>query len=366
MKCTSCGTALDSRATFCPNCGATVPDPFIGQLVSGRYEVHKRIAIGTFGSIYRGTEVVSGKAVALKIMHRELAEDASLVERFRREGDVLRKLLNPHVVATYELGEADGLPFIAMELLQGGTLLDLFRAGGALPWQRVFAIGIQVCAALSEAHDLGIVHRDLKPANIFVTSSDVVKVLDFGIAKILASSDLPKPTDLTIMGTAVGTLEYMAPEQLMGGRADVRTDIYTLGVVLYEMIAGRRPFNTAGLDLLTDQLSGPPPAPSTLVEVPAVVDQILLRCLHEDAEHRFQDVRQLSRAFDEAIAAHAPPPTPPAPRPIPQPRPMLQQPLTPAMIETEPVRRIAPSRLPLVVIALVVLAGAVAIALLAR
>ncbi|HSD85875.1 MAG TPA: serine/threonine-protein kinase [Kofleriaceae bacterium] len=366
MKCTSCGTALDSRATFCPNCGATVPDPFIGQVVSGRYDIARRIAIGTFGSIYRATDVATGKSVALKIMHRELASDASLVERFRREGGVLRKLLSPHVVATYELGEADGLLFIAMELLEGTTLLDLFRAGGRLPWQRVFQIGIQVCTALDEAHRLGIVHRDLKPANIFITSSDVVKVLDFGIAKILASSELPKPSDLTIMGTAVGTLEYMAPEQLMGGRADGRTDIYTLAVVLYEVIAGRRPFNTAGLDLLTDQLSGPPPAPSTLVAVPAVVDQILLRCLHEDADRRFQDVRELSRALDEAIAAHAEPTPPPAPRPIPQPRPAPQMPLTPAMIETEPVRRVSPSRLPIIVVALVVLAGTVAIALLAR
>ena len=149
MKCTSCAEDLDSRATFCPNCGATVPDPFIGIAIGGRYEATKRIAIGNFGSIYRGIDTVNGKEVALKIMHRELAADTNLVERFRREGVVLRKLLSPNVPATYELGETpDGLPFIAMELLEGESLLRLFQLHGKMPWQRVFKIARELCSAL--------------------------------------------------------------------------------------------------------------------------------------------------------------------------------------------------------------------------
>ena len=323
MTCRSCGTALDSRATFCPNCGATVPDPFIGTTISGRYQPTKRIAIGNFGSIYRAVELVSDRDVALKIMHRELSADVGLVERFRREGVVLRKLLNPHAVATYELGEThDGLPFIAMELLEGDTLLGEFRTRGPLAWDRMFGIAKQVCSALGEAHSLGIVHRDLKPANIYVTPNDVVKVLDFGIAKIMSNSQVSDPKELTVMGTAVGTLEYMAPEQLMGGRADGRTDIYTLGVVTYEMITGRRPFNSAGLDLLTEQLSSEPPPPSTILPVPPEVDAVLVKCLAQDADDRFATVADLVRALDETIARYpkAPPrPAPPGPIPLPYP-----------------------------------------------
>ncbi|HTL37226.1 MAG TPA: serine/threonine-protein kinase [Kofleriaceae bacterium] len=387
MKCTTCATELDSRATFCPNCGATVPDPLIGTTIGGRYEASKRIAIGSFGSIYRGTDTISGKEIALKIMHRELAGDSNLVERFRREGVVLRKLLSRNVPKTFELGEADGLPFIAMEMLYGETLLGMLRKNGPMPWKRMFRIGAQVCTALGEAHDLGIVHRDLKPANIFVTEpqdpkveGEVVKVLDFGIAKILSSSELANPRELTIMGTAVGTLEYMAPEQLMGGRADGRTDIYTLGVVMYEMIVGHRPFNVAGLELLTVQLTEPPPKPSEFVDVPPVVDEILLKCMHADIDERYQDVRLLQRAFDEIHAEDDFEPPVPTPRPpmasaarpatpampMMPPRPMVPLPLTPPMLQTEPVGKISPSKLPYVIVAVIVLAGIIAIALIAK
>ncbi len=340
MTCTQCSASLDSRATFCPTCGATVPDRFIGIEIAGRYVADRRIAIGGFGAIYRGQETISGRPIALKIMHRELAGDGNLVARFRREGTVLRKLLNVHAVATYEVGETgDGLPFIAMELLEGDTLLATFRNEGRLPWRRVFEIAKCICSALGEAHELGIVHRDLKPANVFLAAGDVVKVLDFGIAKILSNSEVSDPRELTIMGTAVGTLEYMAPEQLMGGRADPRTDLYTLGVVMYETITGRRPFNAAGLELLTEQLTTHPPPPSSITAVPSEVDAILLRCLAQDIEVRFTSAADLARSLDEAIAAHPWPPPPAVqdtwpplapPRPLPTTAPMLRRPPPPA------------------------------------
>jgi serine/threonine-protein kinase len=298
VSCTTCHTALDSRATFCPNCGATVPDPLLETVVAGSYRVEKRIAIGGFGSIYRATDVATGEPLALKIMHRELAGDEALLARFRREGAVLAALRDPHTVTTYEHGETtDGLPFIAMELLEGSTLLDLMREHDRLPWTRAFAIGAGVCSALAEAHAHGIVHRDLKPANIVITAGDGVKVLDFGIAMILSSSDAGDPRELTKMGTAVGTVEYMAPEQLMGGRADRRTDLYTLGAVLYEAICGRRPYSGVGLDQLTQQLAGPPPLPSALVGCPVGVDRVLLRCLHDDRDERFATASDLADAL---------------------------------------------------------------------
>ncbi|HEY5952107.1 MAG TPA: serine/threonine-protein kinase [Kofleriaceae bacterium] len=314
MNCPTCGTALDSRSTFCPTCGRSVDDPHVGQIIAGRYQVEKRIAIGGFGSIYRAEQLDADRQVALKVMHRELAADANLVARFRREGEVLLQLRDRHTVATYELGETpEGLPFIAMELLEGESLLRLFTLHGRMPWQRMFAIARGVCSALREAHALGIVHRDLKPGNIFVTTDEVAKVLDFGIAKIMATTEMPNPRELTVMGTAVGTLEYMAPEQLMGGKADGRTDIYTLGVLAYEMITGRRPFNVVGLELLTVQLTEQPAPPSSLIAVPALVDDVLLRCLQADSADRYADVQELARALDAAITTYVTGPFPRAP-----------------------------------------------------
>jgi serine/threonine-protein kinase len=309
VKCSSCGTALDSRATFCPNCGRTIDDPLVGSVVASRYQVEKRIAIGGFGSIYRAYQLNQDRHVALKIMHPELAADENLVARFLREGELLLKLRDRHTVHTYEMGETlEGLPFIAMELLEGETLLRLFHLHGRMPWHRVFAVARAICRALGEAHALGIIHRDLKPGNIFVTREGGVKVLDFGIAKILATSEMPNPQELTVMGTAVGTMEYMAPEQLMGGKADARTDIYTLGVLAYEMITGRRPYNQVGLDLLTAQLTDPPPLPSTHLPLPKVVDDVLVRCLAADSADRFRDVHDLSGALAAALASYEPPP----------------------------------------------------------
>jgi serine/threonine-protein kinase len=337
---------LDSRATFCPNCGATIPDPLLGTSVAGKYYVERRIAIGGFGSIYRGTET-SGRAIALKVMHRELADDASLVERFRREGRVLGSLRDRHTVATYEMGQtASGLPYIAMELLDGDTLLATTRAANRLPWARMFAIARGVCSALAEAHGLGVIHRDLKPANIFVVRGDVAKVLDFGIAKILSNSEMSDPNELTRMGTAVGSVDYMAPEQLMGGRAEPRSDLYTLGVVMYEAITGRRPYSAAGLALLTEQLSGPPQPPSALVDVTPEVDAIVMKCLAADVDDRYASAAELAAALDDAIAHFRPVPPPPLPIP-PAPAPMRPQ----------PVRRRSRGVLVAVILGLVIVAG---------
>lgn len=349
MNCTSCGTVLDSRATFCPNCGATVPDPFLGQSV-GPWTVEKRLAIGTFGSIYRASNA-AGEQVAVKLMHRELAADRNLVERFRQEGSVMKQLSSAHIVRTYDYGEHTGLPYIVMELLSGETVLDRLRINRPLPWHQAFAIGAGVCEALEVAHTVGVIHRDLKPGNIFVATGESVKVLDFGIAKILSNSSVGDPKELTIMGTAVGTIEYMAPEQLMGGRADARTDIYTLGVVLYEMVVGRRPYNAAGLELLTEQLTALPPKPSERHPgLPPVVDDVLMRCLAADVDDRYQNAREMRAALDAALQAM---PKVEPERVIEPPRPLPSD-FTP---DTWVVRKQnAPSRWPLVVIAVAIIA----------
>jgi serine/threonine-protein kinase len=359
VNCPGCSNDLDSRATFCPVCGRSVPDPFLGATIANRYLIERRIAIGTFGSIYRGVWVDRERPVALKIMHRELAADANLVARFRQEGEVLCKLKDRHTVETFEMGETpDGLPFIAMELLEGDSLLRLFHLHGRMPWQRVFGIVRALCSSLAEAHGLGIIHRDLKPGNIFLTTDDTVKVLDFGIAKIMSNSELGNPQELTVMGTAIGTVEYMAPEQLMGGKADGRTDIYTLGVLAYELICGNRPFNADGLELLTVQLTEEPTPPSRLLAtLPPIVDEILLRCLQHDSDRRYANVRELEIALDAARASQ--------PRMLPLPAPPMSTRI--AMIDDEepeePVIEVTTQSpgLPHAVVALLVGAAAIGI-----
>ncbi len=309
MNCPACQAEARPGTPFCANCGARIPDPLIGATLLDRYLIEQKIAVGGFGGIYRGTQLNIGRKVAVKVMHEELCSDANLVARFRREGVVLCNLRDAHTVTTYEVGETDdGRLFIVMELLEGETLLDVFRASGVLPWTRMLPIARSICSALAEAHALGIIHRDLKPANIYLETrqghTDFVKVLDFGIAKITQGSGIDGGTDLTRMGQAVGTLEYMAPEQLMGGKADGRTDIYTLGVVSYEMITGKRPFAEAmGMELLTAQLSQTLVPPSELVGVPPDVDRLLLKCLAQDVVDRFDTVETLAVEIEKVLAA---------------------------------------------------------------
>jgi serine/threonine protein kinase len=308
MNCSSCAAELTPQATICSTCGRLVEDPLVGKLINDRYRIQAKLAAGGFGSIYRALGVVNNRKVAIKVMHRELSSDPQLAARFRREAVTLCSLRDAHTVTMYEFDQtADGRLFIVMELLEGRNLLELFRASGPLPWRRMLAIARAVCSALAEAHALGIVHRDLKPANIFLEErrggGDGVKVLDFGIAKIMHGSDIDDGSELTYTGQAVGTLEYMAPEQLVGGKCDGRTDMYTLGVVAYEMIVGRRPFGSVNvMDLLATQLAQKAPKPSLYVPLPTAVTEILLRCLERDAPDRHADVNELAAAIDEVLA----------------------------------------------------------------
>jgi serine/threonine-protein kinase len=308
MNCPSCATQLAPQTTICGTCGHLIEDPLVGAVLNDRFRIQAKLAVGGFGSIYRATQVSNNRRVAIKVMHRELSADDNLVARFRREAVTLCSLRDAHTVTTYEVDQtADGRMFIVMELLEGQNLLELFRASGPLPWRRAFGIARAVCSSLAEAHALGIVHRDLKPANIFLekrqSSGDFVKVLDFGIAKIMRGSNIDNAEEeLTVTGQAVGTLEYMAPEQLVGDKCDGRTDIYTLGVVLYEIIVGRRPFAASGiLDLLSTILSQPVPKPSLYVPLPGAVTEILLRCLERDTAARYKDVSELGAAIDEVL-----------------------------------------------------------------
>jgi eukaryotic-like serine/threonine-protein kinase len=285
-----------------------IADPLLGTVVDRRYRIEFRLAAGGFGAIYRAQHVINRRHVALKILHASLATEPEIVARFRREADALSQLQSPHTVKAFDFGQTgDGVLYIAMELLQGESLYERFRALGPLPWQRMVTIARQVCDSLGEAHDLGIVHRDLKPTNIhleeFGGDPDYVKVLDFGIAKILHGSMLDN-ADLTRTGQMVGTFDYMAPEQMVGGQTSGQSDIYTLGIVMYEMITGERPFGNPETPaaMLTAMLAQTPSPMAMFAEVPDDLEVIVARCLDREVGARYATVQELDADLERVLA----------------------------------------------------------------
>ncbi|MDX2093965.1 MAG: serine/threonine-protein kinase [Kofleriaceae bacterium] len=278
-------------------------DPRVGGTVAGRYRIAERIAAGGFGAIYRATDVMTGVPVALKVLHHHLITDPAIVARFVREAELLRELQGPQAMVLYASGRtAEGAPYLAMELLGGETLHARFMIRGRLPWREVVTIARGVCGALAEPHALGIVHRDLKPANIFLQARgrlpELVRVLDFGIAKRIEPGVVDG--DLTRQGELLGTFDYMAPEQIVGSPATPLADIFTLGVVMYEMIAGVRPFEGDGGQLAA-LVGGELTPVSARVDVPAALDDVIARCLHPEPTARYATVGQLDAALVQIL-----------------------------------------------------------------
>ena len=292
-------------------------DPRLGTWLADRYLIEERIATGGFGAVYRA-RTAGGDPLALKLLHPALHGDPHVLARFRREGRALIRLHDPHTVATLAVGEADGTPYIAMELLAGESLSARLTREHMLPWQTAVAIARAVCSSLAEAHALGVVHRDLKPDNIQVETrrgnagdrggagaGEVsVKVIDFGIVRIAPGSAIDDGCELTSAGYMIGTYDYMSPEQIVGEPCEVASDIYSLGVVLYEMLAGRRPFARPATPaaLMTALLMHTPQPPSVFAAVPPGLDRIVMRCLAREPERRFASMRELAEALDVLTA----------------------------------------------------------------
>jgi serine/threonine protein kinase len=214
------------------------------------------------GEVYRATDTRLKRDVAVKVLSSRLTAEPSARQRFEREAHTASALNDPHICTIYDVGEYDGQQFLVMELLEGRTLTQ-YMDGRALPLEQVLKLGTQIAGALQTAHDKGIIHRDLKPANIFVTQRGEIKVLDFGLAKLLprAEQDATLSLALTEPLAVLGTLPYMAPEQLRGENTDARTDVWGLGTVLYEMATSQRPFNEELAPRLTDAILHQPSAP---------------------------------------------------------------------------------------------------------
>src|SRR5262245_43486908 len=255
MKCEACQHENVEGAHFCAKCGALLPsgeegpDPLVGQLIGGRFRVTGVLGEGGTGKVsVRGQQIVTTvRKVAIKTLHSHLSKDASVLARFHRECGTVAQLEHPNTIKFFDFGATnDGTLYIAMEFVAGKPLSDIIAKEGALASERVIKIMRQVCGALDEAHMQNIIHRDLKPENIILTArageTDFVKVLDFGIAARSESADAQREQKLTQQGMVLGTPPYMSPEQFTGKALDVRSDIYSLGVMSYEMLTGKLPF----------------------------------------------------------------------------------------------------------------------------
>jgi predicted Ser/Thr protein kinase len=285
----------------------------------GPYRIERLLGVGGMGEVYKAHDTRLERAVALKVLPSEVAGDPAKRQRFQREARAISALTHPHICTLYDVGHQDGVDFLVMEYLEGQTLAKRLREG-AMPAAEALRHGQEIADALDRAHRAGIVHRDLKPSNIMLTPGGA-KLLDFGLAKLresdpvlLAQADTAAATPgatLTERGMILGTLDYMAPEQLEGKPADTRTDIFAFGALLYEMLSGRRPF--AG-DSPADRIGAtlhvePPPLPPSRIAEPAqrdALERIVRRCLAKDPENRWQSARDLGLELAWASQERAP------------------------------------------------------------
>jgi tetratricopeptide (TPR) repeat protein/TolB-like protein len=265
-----------------------------GTLVAGRYRIVGQLGLGGMGVVYRALDQELDQEIAVKVLRAELGSDPEWVERFRRELVLAREVTHKNVVRIHDIGESDGLRFLTMRLVEGQSLLDVLTREGKLPAERAVRIFRQVAEALQQAHEAGIVHRDLKPANVLLSPDDTAYLTDFGVARSLDRSGH------TQAGVVPGTLDYLSPEQVAGDPADARSDIYTLGILLYEMLTGELPFAQGSrAEVLAQRIAGRPrdigKAP---VAVPAHVRRIVRRCLERSPDRRFQSLRELLADLD--------------------------------------------------------------------
>lgn len=256
-------------------------------LLDGRFELRRRIGAGGLAEVFAAWDRRTSAEVAVKLLHEHLAKDDSIRERFRRELSIARSLDHPGIVRVFDLHEHRGRPFITMELLRGRTLHERMLRDGPLPPELARAVAREVCAALRAAHCQGVVHRDLKPQNVFLTAGGAAKILDFGLARVLGQSRL------TVEGAAAGTPGYIAPEVLAGDPGDARADLYALGAIWFEMLAGRRSCD------------------STASAVEGRDGEALRRALEPDPELRFLDAAQFLRALGGSTVPPPPPAAPP-------------------------------------------------------
>src|SRR5262245_16659876 len=290
-------TQADGRPDLADDAATAQPQSFVGSRV-GAYLITKRLGAGGVGEVFKGVDLMLKREVAIKVLRDDLASDPVFLKRFSNEAQLHAKLNHPNVASVHAFFHEGDKQFMVMEYVPGISLDEFIRSGGPVPVQRAIEIFRRALDAIDHAHGHGIVHRDIKPANIMLADSGQVKVMDFGIARAMDSQE-----HLTRFGHVAGTAKAMSPEQIRGKQADVRSDIYSLGIVLYTLLAGRPPFDSANdLELMKAQLEQLPPSLKGLVEgLPPKVEAAVMRALQKDPAARFQSAHEFARAIDACL-----------------------------------------------------------------
>ena len=252
----------------------------------GRYQVIERIGRGAMGVVYRAHDDVMGRDVALKVLMADLEDDPEVRTRFHREAEAAARLSHPNIITIFDVGEDGERFFIVMELLSGTTLKELMKSPERVRPEYKLDLMIQACAGLRAAHNASICHRDVKPGNLFVRSDGLLKILDFGVARVASSS-------MTAAGFVVGTPDYMSPEQARGDEVDGRSDIFSLGAVFYFMLTGKKPFPATQLPVLFRQIQSDQPTPIAATEAPADLIALIMKALAKKPEERFQNCQEM-------------------------------------------------------------------------
>src|SRR6266850_2065915 len=305
LHCPTCGRHYTADLAVCPEdqtplqadvtvAGAAPVDPLVGHTLDDKYRLEARLGIGGMGTVYRARHWLIDRPVAVKVLNPRFVEDEAARTRFRREAKACGRLQHVNAVTVTDFGTSqDGYVYLVMELLEGRTLRDVLAKEAPLDPARAVSLMLQVSAAVAAAHEAGIIHRDLKPANIFVTQNAdvpaVVKVLDFGIAKLAADSlDEDEPKNLTQVGAMIGTPRYMSPEQCNGLELTPAADVYSLGVILYEMLTGTVPFSgSTPLAIAMKHATDIPQRPREIVfSIPEDLERVVLRALEKRPEDR--------------------------------------------------------------------------------